>query len=156
MTGRPASRTRGFSPACYIAVLATGALLVAGSAYAATPAKDSRETALHRIQRTVARIDAEAKTPEGEANVVARLGPQLGVSPDSLRVQHDAWGLGYGEIAMAYGFARASRTGKTPTEVVTMRTAGAGWLEIAKSLGVKVDAVASRMSRHVGPKSARR
>ncbi len=163
MTARLASSIRRLSLACTIAAIAGGAAFAAfgpgstfapGSAYAAATAKRSPETALHRIQRTVARIDAEAKTPEGEANVVARLGPQLGMSPDSLKAQHDAWGLGYGEIAMAYGFARASRTGKTPADVVAMRTAGTGWLEIAKSLGVKVDTVASRMNRHLGPKSA--
>ena len=123
---------------------------------AASPAttKTAPETALHRIQRTVARIDAEAKTPEGETRVVTRLSTQLGVSQDSLQAQHDAWGLGYGEIAMAYGFARASRNGRTPADVVAMRSAGTGWLDIAKALGVKVDAVANRMKRHVGPKSA--
>jgi len=124
--------------------------------FAASPAATKTpETALHRIQRTVARIDAEAKTPEGEAAVLKRLSVQLAASEDSLKQQHDAWGLGYGELAMAYGFARASRTGKTPADVVEMRTAGAGWLDIAKKLGVRVDTVASRMKRHVGPKSPR-
>jgi hypothetical protein len=120
-----------------------------------TPTKSTPETALHRIQRTVARIDAEAQTPEGEAQVVARLSTQLGVPPDSLKDQHASWGLGYGEIAMAYGFARASRTGKTPAEVVAMRTAGTSWLDIAKELHVKVDTVANRMKRHLVPKSTR-
>src|SRR4029077_16560699 len=108
---------------------------------AAAPVKSKPETALHRIQRTVALIDAQAKTPEGETQVVARLSSQLGVSADSLQAEHDTWHLGYGEIAMAYGFARASRTGKTAEDVVDMRTAGTGWLDIAKELGVKVDTV---------------
>src|SRR4029077_8995547 len=46
---------------------------------AAAPVKSKPETALHRIQRTVALIDAQAKTPEGETQVVARLSAQLGV-----------------------------------------------------------------------------
>jgi DNA-directed RNA polymerase specialized sigma24 family protein len=133
-------------------------LLSLGCAFLAasspTPPRNA-ETALNRIQRAVARIDAEAKTPEGEARVLARLSAQLGVSQDSLQAQHDAWGLGYGEIAMAYGFARASRNGKTAADVVAMRSTGTGWLDIARSLGVKVDAVANRMKRHVGPKSNR-
>jgi len=117
--------------------------------------KTTPESALHRIQRTVAAIDAEARTPGGEARVVSRLSSQLGVSPDSLEAQHAGWGLNYGEIAMAYGFARASRAGKTAEDVVDMRTAGTGWLDIAKELGVKVDTVANRMKRHLGPKSKR-
>jgi hypothetical protein len=122
---------------------------------ATAPVKSTPETALHRIQRMVAMIDAQAKTPEGEAQVVSRLSTQLGVSADSLQAEHDTWHLGYGEIAMAYGFARASRTGKTVEDVVDMRAAGTDWLEIAKALGVKVDTIANRMKRHLGPKSKR-
>jgi len=140
---------------------AVAATVAAASPASASPAsastastKTAPETALHRIQRTVARIDAEAKTPEGESRVVERLSTQLGVSQDSLKAQHDAWGLGYGEIAMAYGFARASRNGRTPADVVAMRSTGTGWLDIARALGVKVDTVANRMKRHVGPKGA--
>lgn len=139
--------------ASVIACLVAGTLVppraVAGKS-ATTATKSTPETALHRIQRMVARIDAEAQTPEGEATVLARLSSQLGASQDSLKDQHAAWGLGYGEIAMAYGFAKASRKGKTPADVVAMRAAGTGWLDIAKDLGVKVDQVASRMKRHVG------
>jgi len=122
---------------------------------ATAPVKSTPENALHRIQRTVAQIDAQAKTPEGEAQVVARLSSQLGVSVDSLQAEHDTWHLGYGEIAMSYGFARASRSGKTVEDVVDMRSAGTSWLDIAKELGVKVDTVANRMKRHLGPKSKR-
>jgi len=117
--------------------------------------KTTPESALHRIQRTVAAIDAEARTPGGEARVVSRLSSQLGVSPDSLEAQHAGWGLNYGEIAMAYGFARSGRTGKTPADVVAMRSNGKDWLAIAKELGVKVDTVANRMKRHVAPKTKR-
>jgi len=134
--------------------LATAVAAAVSPAASVAATKTAPETALHRIQRTVARIDAEAKTPEGESRVVARLSAQLGVSQDSLQAEHDAWGLGYGEIAMAYGFARASRTGSGVADVVAMRSAGTGWLDIAKALGVKVDTVANRMKRHVGPKSA--
>jgi len=115
----------------------------------------SRETALTRIQRMVARLNQESATPEGEAAVVARLAGQFRVSPDSLRAERAAWGLGYGEVAMVYGFARASRKpGVTPDQVVAMRRDGKPWELIAKELGVKVDAVASRMKRQVGPKGS--
>ncbi len=125
-------------------------------AEASTPVKSqatlsSPETALRRIQRMVARIDAEARTPEGEAAVSKRLSLQLGASEDSLKAQRQTWGLGYGELAMAYGFAKASRTGKTPADVVAMRSGGMDWFAISKELGVKVDAVANRMKRHVRP-----
>jgi hypothetical protein len=132
-----------------LAAVTAGIFTPAHATAATTPAKDTRETALRRIQRAVAKIDAEAATPEGEAAVLQRLSAQLGVSADSLKLQHETWGLGYGEIAMAYGFAKASRKGKTPADVVAMRTAGMGWLDIAKELGVKIDAVANRMKRHV-------
>jgi len=133
-------------------LISLGCAVVAAASPKAT--KTAPETALQRVQRTVARIDAEAKTPDGESRVLSRLSAQLGVSQDSLQAEHDAWGLGYGEVAMAYGFARASRNGSTPADVVAMRSAGTGWLDIAKALGVKVDTVANRMKRHVGPKSA--
>ena len=122
-------------------------------AHAAT--KTTPETALHRIQRTVAAIDAEAKTPGGETRVVSRLSAQLGVPPDTLLTEHGAWGLGYGELAMVHSFARASRTGKNAGDVVAMRNSGMQWLDIAKQLGVKVDTVANRMKRHVPPKAKR-
>jgi hypothetical protein len=153
MTHHPIQAALRISLAGLVACAVAGALIparaVAGKSTATAATKSTPETALHRIQRTVARIDAEAKTPEGEAAVLKRLSAQLGASEDSLKLQHGAWGLGYGEIAMAYGFAKASKTGKTPADVVAMRAEGTGWLEIAKGLGVKVDQVANRMKRHV-------
>jgi hypothetical protein len=117
----------------------------------------AKETSLQRIQKMVARINAEASTPEGEQAVVDRLSKQLGTSPDSLRAQHSAWGLGYGEVAMAYGFARASKKPDvTPAQIVEMRRGGMAWDAIGKELGVKVDAVAGKMRRHVAAKSSPR
>jgi hypothetical protein len=116
---------------------------------------NTRETALDRIRRSVLLIDREASTPEGEERVLARLSSQLRVSPDTLRAEHAAWSLGYGEMAMVYGFARASRKQPMPPEqVVEMRRQGSDWQAIAKDLGVKVDQVAARVRRHEGPKSA--
>lgn len=135
-------------------VLALSALLFALPAIgSAAENKAAPETSLHRIQRAVAMIDAEAATPGGETRVISRLSQQLRVSPDTLQFQHDAWALSYGEIAMAYGFSRASRTGKRPADVVDMRRSGMDWFAIAKELGVRVDAVATKMKRHVGPKT---
>ena len=151
MTHRPIQAVLRTSlvTAC-VACIAAGTLMPAAAGAGKSAAtKNSPETALHRIQRAVARIDAEAKTPEGEAAVLKRLSGQLAASEDSLKQQHEVWGLGYGEIAMAYGFAKANRKGKTPADVVAMRADGEGWLDIAKSLGVKVDQVANRMNRHV-------
>ena len=116
------------------------------------PPVSTKETSLQRIQKMVARIDAEASTPEGEANVIARMSKQFAVSPDTLQAQHDTWGLPYGEMTMVYGFARSSKTKATPDQVVDMRRAGLGWEQIAKQLGVKVDTVASRMKKNAGPK----
>ena len=112
-----------------------------------------KETSLQRIQRMVAKINAEASTPEGEAAVVTRLSQQLRVPSDSLRQQHTRWGLGYGEVSMVYGFAKASKKkGVTPDQVVEMRRSGMEWEAIGKELGVKVDTVASKMKKNVGPK----
>jgi len=113
---------------------------------------NSKETSLERIQRAVAKINAEASTPEGEADVVKRLSAQLAVSPDTLQAQHENWGVGYGEVAMVYGFARASKKPVTPDQVVEMRRSGMDWDVIAKNLGVKVDTVATRMKKNAGPK----
>jgi hypothetical protein len=110
----------------------------------------TKEIALQRIQRSVARIDREASTPEGEASVVKRLAAQLGMPEDTLRARHDAWALGYGEIAMVYGFARASRrqSATLPDQIVEMRRDGQDWKAIAKQIGVSIDAVATRVRRN--------
>lgn len=125
-------------------------LAMALPAQAATGVATKGETALQRIQRSVARIDREASTPEGEAAVVKRLAVQLGMPEDSLRARHDAWALGYGEIAMVYGFARASRrqSATLPDQIVEMRRDGQDWKAIAKQIGVSIDAVATRVRRN--------
>lgn len=145
-------------------VLALPILLLvslAATAFADTPpparatnrAINTKETALQRIQRSVARINQEAATPEGEALVVDRLSNQLRIGADILRSQHEAWAIGYGEIAMVYGFARAARKQPTtPESVVTARRMGKDWDVIAKDLGVKIDTVASRLKRQEPPK----
>ncbi len=116
----------------------------------ATPTGSAKVTSLQRIQMMVARLDAEASTPEGEADVVQRLSTQLRVGSQTLEQQKNDWGIGYGELAMVYGFARAGRPQVVPEKVVEMRKAGADWQTIARQLGVKVDVVATRMKRHGG------
>ena len=117
-------------------------------------ATNTKETALQRIQRSVARINQEAATPEGETMVVERLSSQLRVTPETLRSQHEAWAIGYGEIAMVYGFARAAKKQPTaPDSVVEQRRMGKDWEVIAKELGVKIDTVASRIKRQEPPKA---
>ena len=118
---------------------------------AAGPAK---ETTLQRIQRSVQRINHEASTPEGEARVVARLAAQLRMPEDTLRARHESWNVNYGEVAMIYGFARAARrqSATLPDQIVDMRRSGMDWRAIAKELGVAIDAVATRVKRHEGPK----
>ena len=113
---------------------------------------NTKETALDRIKRMVAKINQEASTEEGEAAVVARLSQQLRCPPDSLEWQRTTWGVGYGEIAMVHGFAKSAKKKTTPGEVYEMRRSGMEWDAIAKNLGVKVDAVASKMKKNVGPK----
>jgi hypothetical protein len=129
----------------------SGAVAAQSAGSGAVPTK---ETSLQRIQRMVARINAEASTPEGEARVLERLSKQLGVAPDSLREQHELWGLGYGEVAMVYGFVRASKRPVLPEDVVEMRRSGMAWDAVGKSLGVKVDAVASKMRKNFGRPAA--
>lgn len=117
----------------------------------------TKETALQRIQRSVARIDREASTPEGESAVVKRLAAQFGMPEDTLRARHDAWALGYGEIAMVYGFARASRrqSATLPDQIVEMRRDGQDWKAIARQIGVSIDAVATRVRRNEPPRRVR-
>jgi hypothetical protein len=123
------------------------------AASAMNRAVNTKETALQRIRRSVARINQEAATPEGAAVVLDRLAAQLRVSPEVLRAQRDAWAIGYGEIAMVYGFARAARKQPTtPETVVELRRSGKEWDVIAKELGVKIDTVASRLKRQEPPK----
>jgi hypothetical protein len=112
---------------------------------------NTKETALQRIQRSVARIDKEASTPEGEARVVKQLSAQLGMPEDSIRAQRDTWGLSYGEVAMVYGFARSAKkqSATLPDQIVDMRRSGMAWDEIGKKLGVNVNTVASRVQKNV-------
>ena len=110
-----------------------------------------KETSLQRIQRMVARINAQASTPAGEDSVVDRLSKQLKVDPDTLRAQHAEWDLGYGEIAMVYGFARSSKKAVAPYDIVQMRRSGKEWETIGKELGVKIDAVASKVKKSAAP-----
>ena len=117
------------------------------------PPVTNKETALTRIQRSVAKINQEASTPEGEAAVLARLSAHFRVDPDTLEAQKSEWGVGYGEVAMVYGFARSSKkAGVTPEWIVLKRREGTPWEEIAKEIGVNVDTVASRMSKQAKPK----
>ena len=134
------------------ALLAVTMPALADDKPAQTTAVTTKETALQRIQKMVAKINAEASTPEGEQAVVTRLSKQLGVTPETLREQQQKWGIGYGEVAMVYGFSRASKTKATPDQVVEMRHSGKEWDAIGKELGVKVDTVASKMKKNVNPK----
>jgi hypothetical protein len=148
----------GWIPLAVWIVMLAVAPAVPRTAFAADPkpaqtqSVTTKETSLQRIQKSVARINAEASTPEGEEAVVNRLSKQLAVSPDTLRWQQQTWGLGYGEVAMVHSFSRASRTKATPADVVEMRRSGMEWDAIGKELGVKVDHVASRMKKSVNPK----
>ena len=118
----------------------------------ATPNQGNKETSIQRIQRYVISIDHEASTPEGEQAVLARLSQQLHASPDSLQSEHARWALGYGEVAMAHGFAHDSKiSGVTPDDVVALRRSGKSWEDIGRQLGVKVDNVAARMKKSVNP-----
>jgi hypothetical protein len=138
-------------PALLLVALAAPLPSMAQSPPTQTKAVTTKETSLQRIQRTVVKINAEASTPEGEEAVVSRLSKQFATSPDTLRAQQQMWGIGYGEIAMVYGFSRSSRTKTPPDEVVEMRRSGMEWDAIGKKIGVNVDAVAARMKK-VNPK----
>jgi hypothetical protein len=144
-------RVSGFVLAAVIAFVLAGPLAPAASA--GTPVV-TKETALQRIQRSVARIDREAATPEGEERVVQRLALQFGMPEDSLRAKREAWSLSYGELAMVFGFARSARrqSATLPEEIVEMRRSGTDWRAIAKHLGVNVDTVARRVHRNESPR----
>jgi len=108
-------------------------------------------TPLMRIQRSVAKINAQASTPEGEAEVVKQLSSRLKVSPDTLEANRVKWGLGWGETAMVYTFAKSSKKPITPDGVVEMRRSGTEWDVIAKDLGINIQAVAKKMNKNVPP-----
>ncbi len=114
----------------------------------------TKETALQRIQRSVARIDKEASTPEGEARVVTRLSTQLGMPEDTLRARREGWALSWGEVAMVYGFARSAKkpSATLPDQIVEMRRSGMAWDVIGKKIGVNVNTVAARVQKSVPPK----
>ncbi|HLQ67604.1 MAG TPA: hypothetical protein VK123_10285 [Candidatus Limnocylindrales bacterium] len=145
-------RVSGLFLAAVIAI-AVPAGPLARAASAGTPVM-TKETALQRIQRSVARIDREAATHEGEERVVQRLSLQFGMSEDSLRAQREAWSLSYGEMAMVFGFARSARrqSATLPEQIVEMRRSGTDWRAIAKQLGVNVDTVARRVHRNEPPR----
>lgn len=132
-------------------LLAAPAPCAADSKTTQTKPVTTKETSLQRIQKMVAKINFEASTPEGEVAVVNRLSKQLGITPEALRQEQQKWGIGYGEVAMVYGFSRASRKKATPDQVVELRRSGMEWDAIGKEIGVNVDAVASRMKKNVKP-----
>jgi hypothetical protein len=146
----PRFRLARLGPAALLAL----ALLAGSAARTAMAGVPTRETALQRIQRSVARIDHEAATPEGEARVVSRLAAQFGMSEDTLRQKREAWSLSYGELAMVYGFARAARkqSATLPDQIVDMRRSGLDWRAIARKVGVNIDTVASRVRRNEPPR----
>jgi hypothetical protein len=135
--------------ACFLPLLASapGALAAPPPAAVATPTGSAKLTALQRIQRMVAKMNADAATPEGEARVVRTLSAQLRMPEETLRQQKQDWGVGYGEVAMIYGFARTGKPQVTAERVHEMRAGGMDWNAIAKELRVKIDAVATRMKR---------
>lgn len=149
---KPQLRRLAVGWTCAVVILTAALLLAPRRCPAETKPVATKETSLQRIQKMVAKINAEASTPEGEVSVVNRLSKQLAVSPDTLRAQQQTWGIGYGEVAMVYGFARGSRTKTTPDEVVEMRRSGMEWDAIGRELGVKVDTVASRLKKSVNPR----
>jgi parvulin-like peptidyl-prolyl isomerase len=116
-----------------------------------TGGAQTQMTPLMRIQRAVAKINAQASTPEGEAEVVKQLCSRLSVTPDSLEACRDRWGLDYGETAMVLTFAKSSKKKVTPDEIVEMRRSGTEWDVIAKDLGLNIQAVAKRMGKNVPP-----
>jgi DNA-binding NarL/FixJ family response regulator len=147
MIAPPLRRFR-FAVRLHVAVLF--ALTLFAGFPAPTASAAAKETALQRIQRSVARIDREAATPEGEARVVQRLAAQFGMPEGDLRANREAWSLSYGELAMVYGFARAARkqSATLPEQIVEMRRSGLDWRAIARNLGVNINTVASRVRRN--------
>jgi hypothetical protein len=150
------------SPPAALAYLALAVLTLAGPSLAdtgTTPASSTvpqpattapvttQMTPLMRIQRAVARIDAQASTPEGQEQVIHQISSRLKVPPDSIEASHKRWGLGYGEVAMAYTFAKASKKPITPDGVVDLRRSGVEWDAIAKDLGINIQAVAKKMTK---------
>jgi len=153
MIAQPLRRFRLAGPGRFLAAVIAVALLAGPAAPTASAGVSTKETALQRIQRSVARIDREATTPEGEARVVQRLAAQFGMPEDSLRAKREAWSLSYGEMAMVYGFARAARrqSATLPEQIVEMRRSGLDWRAIARKIGVNIDTVASRVRRNEPP-----
>jgi DNA-binding NarL/FixJ family response regulator len=151
----PRFRAGCFRPGRFpLSVLLALALFAGFAAETASAGVPTKETALQRIQRSVARIDREAATPEGEARVVQRLAAQFVMPEDTLRERREAWSLSYGELAMVYGFARAARkqSATLPEQIVDMRRSGLDWRAIARKLGVNIDTVASRVRRNEAPR----
>lgn len=140
-----------------LAALAVGLLLLLAPAPAAaadqppaavaTPTGNAKMTSMQRIQMMVAKTNTDASTPEGEARVVKTLSGQLRVPEETLRQQKKDWGIGYGDLAMLYGFARSGKPQVTADRVYDMRAGGMDWKAIAKELRVNVDAVAARMKK---------
>ncbi len=108
-------------------------------------------TPLQRIQRSVAKINSMASTPEGEADVVKQLSSKLKLTPEALEASRAKWGLNWGETAMVYTFAKASKKPVTPDEIIEMRRGGTEWDVIAKDLGINIQAVAKKMNKNVPP-----
>lgn len=103
------------------------------------------------IEDDVDSIDDTASTPDGQTTVVDKIEKEFGVDEatiQDLRAQK----FGYGEITIALSLAERLPGGLTPEnidKVVSMRQGPpvAGWGNIARDLGLKINPAAERLDR---------
>lgn len=102
------------------AVIATAALLSAGTAWSAdAPSLEERAAAIERA----------SMGPDGSRVVLGHISRKLGIPVETLRAQREQTGLGWGELLIAH---RLSRETRLPfSEVVTELQSGKGWAQVA-------------------------
>lgn len=101
---------------------------------AASPA-----VAQDRLDALAAAIDRAVAAPAAETAAVPRMAAFLGTTPETLRAEHAATRLGWGDLFVAH---RIATRGRHPVDkVVAARRTPATWGTIADEAGVEADVI---------------
>ena len=91
------------------------------------------------LQERASSIERVAAEPDGYRVVVGHISRKLGIPVDTLRVQRNGSGLGWGELLIANRVAR--ETGVGFDQIVGEFRGGKGWEEIARDHHADLDAL---------------
>jgi hypothetical protein len=135
-------RTRWVSPPL-------GSLIGGGYVDAGDTNKTSRLSTVTSADKAsfktaLANFNAQADTVvEGWTLIVPAVAWQTGVPAETLKKQHAATGLSFGELLVANSLAAGS--GKSLNQILALKGRTQGWGQLAKRLNINIDSVTARL-----------